>query len=63
MEQTSLAAPGMTEAMMKLATFWHDENADISSIDATHVSICWRRERRRNHLYFLSFLYFRSSLI
>ena len=39
-EQTSLAAPGMTEAMMKLATFWHDENADISSIDATHE--IWR---------------------
>ena len=59
MEQPSLAAPGMTEAMMKLATFWHDENADINSIDATHVSTCWRRERRSDQLNFFSFLCFR----
>lgn len=37
MEQPSLATPGMSEAMMKLATFWHDENADINSMDAAHV--------------------------
>ena len=36
-EQPSHTTPGMSEAMMKLATFWHDENADINSMDASHV--------------------------
>jgi hypothetical protein len=24
---------------MKLATFWHDQNAEINSMDPTHVSV------------------------
>jgi hypothetical protein len=40
LDRSSLIAPGMSEAMMKLATFWHDQNAEINSMDPTHEG--WR---------------------
>ena len=40
---------------MKLATFWHDENADINSMDAAHVRTCWRGDLCANRFNFLYF--------